>query len=112
MVWHPGKTGNFLTNKLSNMEQRITMCVNERKYFIYTGWPLMVQLKQLNPEIKLTANDPYPTFMFNLGNRCFLFNQEGKSVETMEGTFKAYSFNEVKDIREIFPHKEWIEGWE
>ena len=93
-------------------QERITMFVDETKCFIYTGWPLMEQLNQLHPCIKLTANNPYPTFMFDLKGKCFLFNETGENVTTMMGICKAYSFNEVKDIREIFPDKKWIEGWE
>lgn len=74
----------------------------EQPVYIYTGWPFMKQLAKLRgSEIKLTANDPYPTFMVSVGGSAYLFNQDGGKVGTMLGTFSAYSLTEERDIREI-----------
>ena len=70
---------------------------------IYTGWPLFQQLAGAGCRIKLTANDPYPTFMVvRNASHYWLFNQSGGTVDTMAGTYKAYSFSDVKDIRDIW----------
>lgn len=79
-------------------------------HFIHTGWTLFQQLAALDAEIKLTANTPYPTFSVDYKDFKYLFNQNGGDVNTMVGTFTAFSFDEVKDIRDLH-NLEWKDGW-
>lgn len=85
-------------------------CMSDDVAYVNTEWPLMQQLRQLNPRVTLTGNDPYPTFMFECRGETFLFNETGEPVHTMLGVRKAYSFKEIVDVRGII-NLDWKEGW-
>lgn len=89
----------------------ISCLVNGQKVCVFTGWRLMEQLSSIpGSTFKLTANGPYPTFMWSFRSHGILFNLEGGMVGTMIGNVLAHSFDEIKPINYVLPELEWKTG--
>jgi hypothetical protein len=69
----------------------------------------MTQLATVGAKLKLTANNPYPTFSMEYNDHLWLFNADGGKVDTMIGAMKAIRFNHVDDIRNLIPELDWKE---
>lgn len=83
------------------------MWIRVKEILVSTELPIMAQLATVGAKLKLTANEPFPTFLMEYNDHLWLFNTDGGKVDTMIWTMKAIKFDQSGDIRDYIPELEW-----
>ena len=85
------------------------MWIRVKGILVSTDLPIMAQMATVGAKLKLTANNPYPTFSMEYNDHLWLFNADGEKVDTMLGSLKAIRFDHIDDIRNLIPELDWME---